>query len=62
MSLHKVLLLKLQVVAYQVKEANLDCNILNLSFCGLVCGVKINGPSSLVHGKLGIAHCNVTAP
>lgn len=40
MSLHKVLLLKLQVVAYQVKEANLDCNILNLSFCGLVCGVK----------------------
>ena len=40
MSLHKVLLFKLQVVAYQVKEANLDCNILRLSFCSLVHGIK----------------------
>ena len=40
MSLHKVLLLKLQVVAYQVKEANLDCNILHLSFCSLVHSIK----------------------
>ena len=40
MSLHKVLLLKLQVVADQVKEANLDCDILHLSFCSWVHGIK----------------------
>lgn len=32
MSVCKVLFLKLQVIAYQAKEVNLDCNSLNPSF------------------------------